>query len=104
MSEKIRSIDSTQRTIVEESFKEGIIKILCATPTLAAGINVPAKRVIVSSVYRYSVERGSYPIMTLEYKQMSGRAGRPQYDTEGEAILIAKQPHSVQFLMDRYIL
>ncbi|MHA2389225.1 MAG: DEAD/DEAH box helicase [Candidatus Hodarchaeales archaeon] len=97
-------LNSNQRTIIEESFKEGIIKILCATPTLAAGINVPAKRVIISSVYRYSVERGSYPIMTLEYKQMRGRAGRPQYDTEGEAILIAKQPHAVQWLMDRYIL
>ncbi|PWI47018.1 hypothetical protein CEE45_14035 [Candidatus Heimdallarchaeota archaeon B3_Heim] len=97
-------LNSNQRMIIEDSFKEGIIKVLCATPTLASGINIPAKRVIISSVYRYSVERGSYPIMTLEYKQMSGRAGRPQYDTEGEAILIAKQPHSVRWLMDRYIL
>ncbi|MHA1979252.1 MAG: DEAD/DEAH box helicase [Candidatus Hodarchaeales archaeon] len=97
-------LNSNQRTIIEDSFKEGIIKILCATPTLASGINVPAKKVIISSVYRYSVEQGSYPIMTLEYKQMGGRAGRPQYDTEGEAILIAKKPHNVQWLMDRYIL
>ncbi len=97
-------LNSNQRSIIEESFKEGLIKVLCATPTLAAGINVPAKKVIISSVYRYSVEQGSYPIMTLEYKQMRGRAGRPQYDKEGEAILIAKQPHSVQWLMDRYIL
>ena len=63
-------LNSDQRIIVENSFKEGKIKILCATPTLSAGINLPAKRVVISSVYRYSVEQGSYPIKTLEYKQM----------------------------------
>ena len=97
-------LNSNQRTIIENTFKDGLIKILCATPTLAAGINIPAKRVVISSVYRYSVEQGSYPIKTLEYKQMAGRGGRPQYDTEGEAVVIAKQPHNVQWLMDRYIL
>jgi helicase len=55
-------------------------------------------------VYRYSVEQGSYPIKTLEYKQMIGRAGRPQFDTEGEALLIAKKSDTVQWFMDRYIL
>jgi len=81
-----------------------VIKILCATPTLSSGINLPAKRVVISSVYRYSVEQGSYPIKTLEYKQMIGRAGRPQFDTEGEALLIAKKSDTVQWFMDRYIL
>ena len=97
-------LNSNQRTIIEDAFKDGLIKILCATPTLASGINIPAKRVVISSVYRYSTEQGSYPIKTLEYKQMAGRAGRPQYDTEGEAVVIAKQPHVVEWLMDRYIL
>ena len=97
-------LNSEQRRIIEDSFKDGLIHILCATPTLAAGINLPAKRVVVSSVYRYSLEQGSYPIKTLEYIQMAGRAGRPQYDTEGESILVAKQPHLVEWLMERYIL
>ncbi|MFX0124057.1 MAG: DEAD/DEAH box helicase [Candidatus Hodarchaeota archaeon] len=70
----------------------------------SAGVNLPAKRVVVSSVYRYSIEEGSYPIKTLEYKQMSGRAGRPQFDSEGEALLLAKQERAVNWLMDRYIL
>ena len=97
-------LNSDQRAIVENSFKNGAIKILCATPTLSSGINLPAKRVVISSVYRYSVEQGSYPIKTLEYKQMIGRAGRPQFDTEGEALLIAKKSDTVQWLMDRYVL
>ncbi len=96
-------LNSRQRELVETAFKNGFIKILSATPTLAAGVNVPAKRVVVSSVYRYSTEEGSHPIKTLEYKQMVGRAGRPQFDSEGEAILLAKQAGAVDWLMDRYI-
>ncbi|UCG00406.1 MAG: DEAD/DEAH box helicase [Candidatus Heimdallarchaeota archaeon] len=97
-------LNSRQRDLVEQAFKKGLIKVLCATPTLAAGVNLPAKRVVVSSVYRYSIEEGSHPIKTLEYKQMSGRAGRPQFDSEGEALLLAKQDRAVNWLMDRYIL
>ncbi|MHA2305720.1 MAG: DEAD/DEAH box helicase [Candidatus Hodarchaeales archaeon] len=96
-------LSSRQRELVETGFKVGDIKALCATPTLAAGINVPAKRVVVTSVYRYSVEEGSHPIKTLEVKQMMGRAGRPQFDKEGEAILLAKKPEVLDWLMDRYI-
>ncbi|MHA1968273.1 MAG: DEAD/DEAH box helicase [Candidatus Hodarchaeales archaeon] len=96
-------LNSRQRELVETGFKLGIIKAICATPTLAAGINIPAKRVIVTSVYRYSVEEGSHPIKTLEYKQMGGRAGRPQFDKEGEAILLAKKHEVLDWLMDRYI-
>ena len=97
-------LNSQQRGLIEKAFKKGLIKVLCATPTLASGVNLPAKRVVVSSVYRYSIEEGSHPIKTLEFKQMSGRAGRPKYDKEGEAILIAKQEKALTWLMDRYIL
>lgn len=96
-------LNSQQRELVEQSFKKGYIKILCSTPTLASGINLPAKRVVVSSVYRYSVEEGSHPIKTLEYKQMVGRAGRPQFDTEGESILLAKKEGTAGWLLDRYV-
>lgn len=96
-------LNSRQRELVESGFKSGVIKTICATPTLAAGVNLPAKRVIVSSVYRYSVEEGSHPIKTLEYKQMAGRAGRPQFDKEGESILLAKKFEALDWLMDRYI-
>jgi len=82
-------LDQRCRTIVETEFKNGNIKLLTATPTLAAGVNLPARRVIISSVFRFG-SNGNAPISILEYKQMCGRAGRPQYDDEGESIIVAK--------------
>ncbi|MCP8317533.1 MAG: helix-turn-helix domain-containing protein, partial [archaeon] len=59
------------RSIVEDSFKKGLIKILTATPTLAAGVNLPARRVVISSLMRYDSDYGGKaPISVLEYKQM----------------------------------
>jgi len=82
-------LDQRCRTIVETEFKNGNIKLLTATPTLAAGVNLPARRVIISSVFRFG-PNGNAAISILEYKQMSGRAGRPQYDDEGVSIIVAK--------------
>jgi len=82
-------LDQRCRTIVETEFKNGNIKLLTATPTLAAGVNLPARRVIIASVFRFGLN-GNAPISILEYKQMCGRAGRPQYDDEGESIIVAK--------------
>ena len=70
------------REIVESSFKEGKIKLITATPTLAAGINLPARTVIVRDLTRFSDGYSSY-ISTMEVEQMMGRAGRPKYDKEG---------------------
>jgi helicase len=95
----------SSREIVEESFKKGIIKLLTATPTLAAGVNLPARRIILASILRYDAEYGgNIPISVLEYKQLSGRAGRPQYDTFGEAIIVAESESSAEDLYDEYIL
>jgi helicase len=82
-------LDQRCRTIIETEFKNGHIRLLTATPTLAAGVNLPARRVIISSVFRFG-PNGNAPISILEYKQMCGRAGRPQYDDEGESIIVAK--------------
>ena len=77
------------REIVEKEFRSGRIKLLTSTPTLAAGVNLPARRVVVSSVTRYDARMGaSMPISVMEYKQYCGRAGRPQYDDYGEAIIV----------------
>jgi len=73
------------RRIIEKGFREGLIKVVTATPTLAAGINMPARRVVIYT-RRYS-EGYMRPISISEYKQMAGRAGRPQYDPYGEAVL-----------------
>lgn len=93
------------RRIVEDSFKSGIIKILTATPTLAAGVNLPARRVVVASILRYDSDYGgSVPISVLEYKQLCGRAGRPKYDTFGEAIIVSESGVNPEELYDHYVL
>jgi helicase len=92
------------RKIIEETFKAGRIKILSATPTVAAGVNLPARTVIISSYERYEAGYGRYPISVLEYKQMCGRAGRPRYDKYGEAILIARTEDEQDYLLKNYAL
>lgn len=92
------------REVVETAYTKGIVKLIVATPTLASGVNLPARRVILSSVMRYDLEHGGYvPISIMEYKQFCGRAGRPQYDEKGEGIIIANDNISGQDLYDHYI-
>jgi len=76
-------LSSEQRRLVENGFKERIIKCIVATPTLAAGVNIPAQRVIIRDLWRYDPNFGMHPIPILEYKQQAGRAGRPRYDKFG---------------------
>ena len=97
-------LPSGPRKLIEDSFKEGKIKVISATPTLAAGVNLPARRAIISSYQRYEFGYGRNPITVLEYKQMAGRAGRPKYDKVGEAILIAKTADEQDYLMQSYVL
>lgn len=87
-----------QRSIIEEEFRAGTIKLLASTTTLAAGINLPARRVIVSNISRYDVKSGTTRgISVLEYKQLCGRAGRPQYDEYGEAIIATRGDRDALF-------
>ncbi|MEM2995357.1 MAG: DEAD/DEAH box helicase [Candidatus Bathyarchaeia archaeon] len=92
------------RKIIENSFRQGKIKVLTATPTLAFGVNLPARTVVIQDYRRYEPGYGYYPISVLEYKQMAGRAGRPKYDRIGEAILIAKTGDEADYLMESYVL
>lgn len=92
------------RRIVEDSFREGKIKVVTSTPTLAFGVNLPARMVIIGSYRRYEPGYGYYPISVLEYKQMVGRAGRPKYDKIGESVLIAKTEEERDYLLTRYVL
>lgn len=95
-------LTSAQKELIEERFKRGDIKIICCTPTLAAGVNLPAYRVIIKSLKRYG-EWGMDWIPVLEYLQMTGRAGRPEYETEGEAISIAKDESEQEEIYEKYI-
>jgi len=90
------------RQTIENEFRNGKIKLLTSTPTLAAGVNLPARRVVISSITRYDVRYGgNKPISVLEYKQLCGRAGRPQYDKFGEAIIVGHS--NTAELLDYYV-
>ena len=70
----------------------------------SAGVNLPARTVVISSYERYEPGYGRYPISVLDQKQFCGRAGRPKYDKFGEALLIAKSPDEAEWLMEHYVL
>jgi len=91
------------RTLVEEGFRKGHIRCIASTPTLAAGLNLPARRVIIKEYRRYSSGEGMVPIPAREYHQMAGRAGRPHLDPYGEAILITTDARAAGQLFDYYI-
>jgi helicase len=91
-----------QRKVVEDAFRQGMIRVVVATPTLAAGVNLPARRVIIKSYRRF--DGYSKPIKVLEYKQMAGRAGRPGMDEWGEAVVIARKESDKDFVLNNYVL
>ena len=92
-----------QRELVEQNFKNNLIKVIACTPTLAAGVNLPARRAIIRDCKRYENGIGQAYIPVSEYKQCAGRAGRPQYDDYGEAVLIAKSYSEANTLLEKYV-
>ena len=92
------------RQIIEEAFRNRCLKILCATPTLAAGVNLPARTVIIPELWRYEPTYGMQYISVMEYKQFSGRAGRPRYDEVGYAVSIARKEVEREMILSRYIM
>jgi len=97
-------LGAAHRRIIEREFRAGHIKVLTATPTLAYGVNLPARTVIISDYRRYEPGYGLYEISVLDYKQMVGRAGRPKYDKVGEAVLIARTEEELDYLLEAYVL
>lgn len=92
-----------QRKHIEDAFRKNLIKVIAATPTLAAGVNLPSRRTIIRDYKRYEPPFGSQNISVLEYKQMCGRAGRPKYDKYGEAVLIAKTEDERDALFEDFV-
>ena len=94
---------NVQRAMVEDAFKKGLIKVICATTTLGYGVNLPAHTVLVRDLTRHNgvtAER----ISVNEVLQLFGRAGRPKYDTEGRALIASSKRYEVQELYARYII
>ncbi|MCW6159540.1 MAG: DEAD/DEAH box helicase [Candidatus Micrarchaeales archaeon] len=94
---------NAQRTKIEEAFKGNLIKAICSTTTLGLGVNLPAHTVVVRDISRFD-GGGSEMIGINEVLQLFGRAGRPKYDKEGRAMLIAPYKERVQELYRNYIL
>eukprot|EP01027_Heterolobosea_sp_BB2_P011038 GEZU01016104.1.p1 GENE.GEZU01016104.1~~GEZU01016104.1.p1 ORF type:complete len:2151 (-),score=711.87 GEZU01016104.1:145-6597(-) len=79
----------SDRTLVEDLFADGHLQVLVSTATLAWGVNLPAHTVIIKGTQIYSPEKGRWTELSpLDIMQMMGRAGRPQFDTFGEGIII----------------
>jgi len=77
------------RELVEDLFADGHIGVLCCTATLAWGVNLPAHAVIIKGTQIYDPSKGRWAELSpLDVQQMLGRAGRPQYDSEGEGIIM----------------
>ena len=78
-----------QKEIIEEEFIKGNLLMITATPSLMYGVNLPSKNVVIRDYNRWT-DQGQVNIPVFDYEQMSGRAGRPGFDSEGYSYLIAK--------------
>ena len=89
----------SDRSSVEDLFADGSLQVLVCTATLAWGVNLPAHTVIIKGTQIYSPEKGSWvELSPQDVLQMLGRAGRPQYDTFGEGIIITTQTEMQYYL------
>ncbi|MBC7118695.1 MAG: DEAD/DEAH box helicase [Methanobacteriaceae archaeon] len=91
-----------QREIIEDEFRKGNLYMITATPSLMYGVNLPSQTVIIRDYIRWT-RQGPKWIPVFDYEQMSGRAGRPQYDNVGYSYLIAKNPEEAYQLEEYYI-
>lgn len=91
-----------QRFLVEKYFKKGLIKVISSTPTLAAGLNLPAYKVIIKDYKRYS-QRGIADIPILEFHQMAGRAGRPGSENIGRSVICVNSQDELEKVVPKYI-
>ncbi|RZN15931.1 MAG: ATP-dependent DNA helicase [Methanosarcinales archaeon] len=94
---------TSQRSVIEDAYRKGILKVITSTPTLAAGLNLPARLVVIRGYRRYNPNYGSVPVPVIEYKQMAGRAGRPALDPYGEAITIVKSYKEAEWVENNYL-
>lgn len=87
------------RTLVEDLFMAGHVQVLVCTATLAWGVNLPAHTVIIKGTQIYNPEKGRWvELSSQDVLQMLGRAGRPQFDTYGEGIIITNHSELQYYL------
>ena len=92
-----------QRRAIEDSFRNRILKVICCTPTLAMGVSLPAKMVIIRNYKFFTLGRGVEPMPVCWVKQVFGRAGRPEHDTYGLGLIVAKNEDELEAIERVYI-
>ncbi|KAI9174879.1 hypothetical protein LWI28_024049 [Acer negundo] len=86
-------LNDRDRSIVEELFANNKIQVLVCTSTLAWGVNLPAHLVIIKGTEFYDGKAKRYVDFPItDILQMMGRAGRPQYDQHGKAVILVHEP------------
>ena len=86
-------LDAHDKRVVEELFLDGKIQVLVATSTLAWGVNLPCHLVIVKDTVYYDGKTKRYvDFPVTDILQMMGRAGRPQFDNSGTAVVLVHEP------------
>ena len=83
------------KELIEELFQQGLVKVVFATETLAAGINMPARSTVISALSKRT-DRGHRPLMGSEFLQMAGRAGRRGLDTQGYVVTVQSRFEGVR--------
>ncbi|NHI92013.1 MAG: DEAD/DEAH box helicase [Candidatus Lokiarchaeota archaeon] len=108
-------LSSEMRMLVEDLFRKNLVKIIVCTSTLAAGINIPARVVIIKDIAKYNFNRNYVPgvenprmfkheIKPNDFHQMVGRAGRPGLDQEGTGVILVQDQAEAEFIKNRYFL
>eukprot|EP00775_Hariotina_reticulata_P011878 gene11878-12022_t len=99
------AMEPADRSLVEELFKDSQLQVICTTSTLAMGVNLPARLVIIKGTSRYvgqqecdrGEQAGYKEYAMTEVLQMVGRAGRPQFDTEGVAVIMTSRDQAQKY-------
>ena len=92
-----------QRRAIEDSFRNRILKVICCTPTLAMGVSLPAKVVLIRNYKFFTFGRGIEPMPLFWVKQVFGRAGRPEHDAYGTGIIVARNEDAFEEIQNVYI-
>ena len=107
-------LSGEMRVLVEDLFRKNLLKIIVCTSTLAAGINIPARVVVIKDVAKYSFNRNYVPgtnpkmfkheIHPNDFHQMVGRAGRPGLDDKGTGVILVRDANEASFVKHHYFL
>ena len=90
-------LDWADRQLIEDAFRQGLVQALFSTSTLAMGVNLPAYMVILKGVHKVSGRSQTEEFSETELLQMTGRAGRPQFDDHGVAVIFCPEKDVLRY-------